>query len=71
MKLLEGLVKSVKMTGTATVLVERKKMHPLYGKSVKRSKKYHAAFDGKLVVGSRVKIKETRPISRTKRWEVL
>jgi small subunit ribosomal protein S17 len=71
---LTGRVTSDKMDKTITVLVERKVKHPLYGKYVTRSKKYHAhdetnAFKGK--IGENVKIRECRPLSKTKSWEVL
>jgi small subunit ribosomal protein S17 len=68
---LTGRVVSDKMDKTVTVLVERQVMHPVIGKVVSRSKKYHAhdeANDAK--VGDKVVIEECRPISRTKTWKV-
>jgi small subunit ribosomal protein S17 len=68
---LTGRVVSDKMNKTVTVLVERKVKHPLLGKVVRRSKKYHAHdesnefHDGDLVV-----IEECRPLAKTKAWRV-
>lgn len=68
---LVGRVVSDKMNKTVTVLVERREKHPLYGKYVAKSKKYHAHVeDNGLKVGDVVEIAETRPISKTKSWEV-
>ncbi|MGE5149581.1 MAG: 30S ribosomal protein S17 [Rhodospirillaceae bacterium] len=72
-RILEGVVVSDKMDKTIVVKVERRVQHPIYKKFIRRSKKYHAhdetnAFKGK--VGERVRIRECRPISRTKTWEV-
>ncbi|MEX0962012.1 MAG: 30S ribosomal protein S17 [Simkaniaceae bacterium] len=68
-----GTVISNKMDKTVTVKVERKLPHPLYGKVVKRSKKYYAHYEGekKLEVGDTVRIRETRPLSKTKCWRVV
>ena len=68
---LTGRVVSDKMNKTVTVLVERQVMHPVIGKVVKRTRKYHAhdeANDAK--VGDRVVIEECSPISKTKAWKV-
>lgn len=66
-----GRVVSDKMEKTVTVLVERKVKHPVYGKVLIRSKKYHAHNDGNTAqAGDLVQIEETRPISRTKTWRV-
>ena len=68
---LTGRVVSDKMDKTVTVLVERQVMHPVIGKVVSRSKKYHAhdeANDAK--VGDKVVIEECRPISKSKAWKV-
>jgi len=64
-----GRVMSNKMEQTATVLVERKVKHPVYGKYVRRSKKYavHDA-DNAMNIGDIVQIKECRPLSKTKSW---
>lgn len=73
-RILEGVVVSDKMDKTIVVKVERRVQHPIYKKFIRRSKKYHAhdeinAFKGK--VGQKVRIRECRPLSRTKNWEVL
>lgn len=66
-----GRVVSDKMTNTVTVLVERRVKHPLYGKVIKRTKKYHAHVEqGVAKLGDTVQIEECRPISKTKTWEV-
>ena len=68
---LVGRVVSDKMEKTVTVLVERKVKHPMYGKVMVRSKKYHAHNEGNSAkAGDLVEIVETRPISRTKAWSV-
>jgi small subunit ribosomal protein S17 len=68
---LVGRVVSDKMEKTVTVLVERKVKHPMYGKVMVRSKKYHAHNEGNSAkAGDLVEIVETRPISRTKAWAV-
>src|SRR6202158_3422023 len=67
-----GRVVSDKMNKTVTVLVERKVKHPLYGKFVSRSKKYHAHDEkNEFHPGDLVLIEETRPLSRTKAWKVV
>jgi small subunit ribosomal protein S17 len=67
-----GVVVSDKQDKTVTVSVERQFPHPLYGKQVKRTKKYHAHDEGnEYRVGDVVRIKETRPLSKTKRWRVV
>jgi small subunit ribosomal protein S17 len=69
---LQGVVVSDKVDKTITVLVERRVMHPLYKKFIKRSKRYHAHDqDNRCKVGDSVKIRECRPISKTKSWEVV
>ena len=73
-RVLTGRVTSDKMDKTVTVLVDRRVMHPIYKKFIRRSKKYHAhdeanAYKGK--VGELVRIRECRPLSKTKSWEVL
>jgi len=66
-----GRVVSDKMDKTVTVLVERKVKHPMYGKVMVRSKKYHAHNEGnEAKAGDLVEIVETRPVSRTKTWAV-
>lgn len=66
-----GVVTSDRSDKTVTVLVERRFAHPLYGKGVRRSKKYHAHDEAnEYRTGDTVRIVETRPLSRTKRWRV-
>jgi len=65
-----GRVVSDKMTNTVTVLVERRVKHPLYGKVIKRSAKYHAHSVDGAAEGDLVEIEECRPISKTKSWKV-
>jgi small subunit ribosomal protein S17 len=68
---LTGRVVSDKMQKTVTVLVERRVKHPLYGKFVTRTKKYHAHDEsGEFHEGDLVEIEECRPLSRTKAWRV-
>ena len=68
---LTGTVTSYKMDKTVTVLVERRVKHPLYGKYVVESKKYHAHDEAnECGVGDKVEIAETRPLSKTKSWKV-
>ncbi len=67
-----GLVTGHKADKTVTVEVERRMAHPLYGKGVKRTKKYHAHDENnEFLEGDRVRIMETRPLSKTKRWRVV
>jgi len=71
-RILVGTVVSDKTDKTVTVLVERKVKHALYGKIIRRSKKYHAHDEGNAFKpGDTVRIEETRPISKTKTWKVL
>ncbi|MDO9227293.1 MAG: 30S ribosomal protein S17 [Pseudomonadota bacterium] len=68
---LTGTVVSDKMNKTVTVLVERKVKHPLYGKIIRLSKKYHAHDENnEYKLGDTVVIEECRPLSRTKAWRV-
>ena len=68
---LTGRVVSDKMQKTVTVLVERRVKHPVIGKTMTRSKKYHAHVDaGEIKQGDLVEIAECRPISKTKSWTV-
>ena len=67
-----GVVSSNKMDKTITVNVERKVKHPLYGKFVKKSTKFHAHDEkNERSIGDTVRIMETRPISKTKRWRLV
>lgn len=69
---LQGRVVSDKMDKTVTVLVERRVKHPLIGKVMTRSKKYHAHVEGlDAHDGDLVQIEECAPISRTKAWRVV
>ena len=68
---LTGRVVSDKMDKTVTVLIERRVTHPIYGKVVTRSKKYHAHDEkNEYHPGDLVLIEECRPMSRTKAWKV-
>ena len=67
-----GVVVSDKANKTIVVQVERRLSHPLYGKSVARTKKYHVHDENnEYKVGDTVRIVETRPLSKTKRWRVV
>ena len=67
-----GLVVSDKMDKTIVVAVENRSAHPKYGKIVVRTKRYKAHDEeNQCKQGDRVRIQETRPLSRTKRWVVL
>ena len=69
---LQGVVVSDKADKTVTVLVERRVMHPLYKKIIKRSKKYHAHDeDNRHKIGDTVRIEECRPLSKSKSWRVV
>ena len=66
-----GTVLSDKMNKTVIVGVERRVTHPLYGKKITRTKKYYAHDEGSVAhVGDTVRIVETRPLSKMKRWRV-
>ncbi|MGN6478054.1 MAG: 30S ribosomal protein S17 [Bacteroidetes bacterium 43-93] len=67
-----GIVSSDKMDKTITVAVERKVKHPIYGKFVKKTTKFHAHDDAQTAgIGDTVRIMETRPLSKTKRWRLV
>ena len=67
-----GVVTSNKMTKTITVAVERKVKHPIYGKFVKKTTKFHAHDEkNECSIGDLVKIMETRPLSKTKCWRLV
>ena len=71
-RILIGTVVSDKTDKTVVVKVERKVKHPLYGKIIRRSKKYHAHDENnEYRPGDTVRIEETKPISKTKTWAVL
>ena len=67
-----GVVTSNKMDKSITVAIKWKEKHPIYGKFVNKTKKYHA-HDAKneCGIGDTVKIMETRPLSKTKRWRLV
>ncbi len=67
-----GVVSSNKMDKTITVSVERKVKHPLYGKFVKKSTRFHAHDEkNECSIGDTVRIMESRPLSKTKRWRLV
>ena len=71
-RVLQGVVVSDKNTKTVVVNVERRFTHPVMGKTVRRSKKYHAQDEkGEFKSGDVVRIRECKPISKLKRWEVV
>ncbi|MBQ4469170.1 MAG: 30S ribosomal protein S17 [Synergistaceae bacterium] len=71
-KVRTGIVVSNKMDKTIVVRVERMAEHPLYGKRIKRAKKYVAHdANNECGMGDEVRIRETRPLSKTKRWELV
>lgn len=71
-RILQGVVVSDKMDKTVVVRVERRVMDPLYKKVIRRSKKYAAHDEGNTCkIGDVVKIRECRPVSKRKRWEIL
>ncbi len=70
-KVREGLVVSNKMAKTVVVAVETRKVHPLYKKAIRLTKKYKAHDENNACkIGDKVKIVETRPLSKEKRWRV-
>jgi small subunit ribosomal protein S17 len=67
-----GVVRSNKMDKTITVAVERRVKHPIYGKFVKKTTSFHAHDEkNECTVGDIVRIMETRPLSKTKRWRLV
>ena len=67
-----GVVTSNKMNKTITVAVERKVKHPIYGKFIKKTTRFHAHDEkDECSIGDIVKIMETRPLSKTKRWRLV
>ena len=67
-----GVVSSIKLAKTISVAVERKVKHPIYGKFVKKTTKFHAHDESDTAgVGDTVRIMETRPLSKTKRWRLV
>ncbi len=71
-RILQGVVVSDKNKKTVIVEVERRFTHPLLGKTVRRSKRYHAHDEqARFKSGDQVRIQECRPMSKMKRWEVV
>lgn len=67
-----GVVSSNKMDKTVTVAVKWKEKHPIYGKFVNKTKKFHAHDEkNDCNIGDTVRIMETRPLSKSKRWRVV
>jgi small subunit ribosomal protein S17 len=67
-----GVVTSNKMDKTITVAVERKVKHPIYGKFIKKTTRFHAHDEkNEASIGDVVRISETRPLSKTKRWSLV
>ena len=71
-RILTGKIVSSKNQNTVVIKVERKFRHPVLKKVLKRSKKYHAHYDdGVYKVGDQIRIIESKPISKLKKWKVL
>jgi small subunit ribosomal protein S17 len=71
-RIMQGVVVSDKMDKTIVVKIERKIKHPLYKKYIRRSKKYAAHDEANVAkIGDIVRIRECRPLSKRKHWEVL
>ena len=67
-----GVVTSNKMDKSITVAIKWKEKHPIYGKFVNKTKKYHAHDEkNECGIGDTVKIMDTRPLSKTKRWRLV
>ena len=67
-----GVVTSNKMDKSITIAIKWKEKHPIYGKFVNKTKKYHAHDEkNECNIGDTVKIMETRPLSKTKRWRLV
>ncbi|MBI3290290.1 30S ribosomal protein S17 [Candidatus Microgenomates bacterium] len=71
MKKIQGIVTSTKNQDTATVRIERWVAHPLYGKRLRRHKKYHADNMLGTAVGDKVLMVQTKPMSKTKMWRIV
>ena len=71
-RILQGVVVSDKADKTVTVLVERRVMHPIYKKFIRRTKRYHAHdAENSCKTGDKVRIRECPPKSKLKNWEVV
>jgi small subunit ribosomal protein S17 len=67
-----GVVSSNKMDKTVVVAIERKVQHPIYGKFLKKTTKFHAHDEkNECSIGDTVRIMESRPLSKTKRWRLV
>ena len=71
MRSMVGTVTSAKMEKTAVVTIERRWRHPLYKKIVRRSKKYLVHDELGVAIGEKVRIEESRPLSKHKRWKIV
>lgn len=71
MKTIIGKVIAAKMEKTVVVEVERLVAHPMYHKRIRRTKKYHAHNEMQVKTGDMVKLTESRPLSKTKKWKVI
>ena len=71
MKIFIGKVVATKTSKTATVAVERMKIHPLYKKRFKRVSKYHVHDETGVKIGDRVKFADSRPYSKSKKWKIV
>lgn len=71
MKVFVGKVIAVNMAKTATVMVERNVMHPLYKKRYKKARSYHIHTAGEVKVGDVVKFAACAPHSKSKKWEII
>lgn len=71
MKIFKGKVIATKMAKTATVMVERTVVHPVYGKRFKRAKKYHVHDELGTKVGDMVKFVASKPYSKLVKWNIL
>lgn len=71
-RVMQGVVTSKSGDKTVVVNVERLMMHPIYKKTIRRSKRYHAHDESNAIkVGDQVRIEECRPMSKLKRWTVV
>lgn len=71
MKIFKGKVVSTKMAKTATVVVERILVHPIYKKRFKRARKFQVHDELGVKIGDKVSFVATRPISKTKKWKII
>jgi small subunit ribosomal protein S17 len=71
MKTIIGKVITAKMKNTVVVEVEKSMAHPVYHKRIRRTKKYHAHNETEVKTGDIVKLAESRPLSKTKKWKVI